>query len=868
MKRFIAILCALLMTVSVFSYTAPQKAEAAMITTYVGDLYVTKMNNLWVEPTTNALMLVTPGNSLSGLYYDRVYAVYDSTKGGYVVQSKVATHVSSSAITVASNAIGLAMSYQPGGDNKEPEYARKNWEAWQQIRVGDVLKIGSGIDLTNKTCSTSGTWGTDFKSNAIIQVHTVRDDSLPKTAFTGKKIVALGDSVTAGGGWVDAIEERYNCEIINSGTPGDRTDEALARFDSVVAAHNPDLVFIKFCLNDCIQYTITTNTLPAFKNNLKTLYNKCRALGAEVVFMNTNNCKMSNWENSSRYSSVGGFIPYFNQFQASIGEVADELGCHFIDVYAQWKDKDYTNYLMDTVHPNAAGYERDKTAIFNYLDAHINEIFPAPANPNLVETNIGDLRIDKYSSIYTEPYNNTIAIVEGGTAMTNAYQHRIIAYYSAAKGGYVVQEKTAAYRQSTSSVPSGGIGLIFYYAPLVTLGSDLARENFAIWQQIRVGDVLKIKSGIDLDANTVSTSGSFGASDYTSNAKISVTTVRDKTAPKTAYSDKTIVAYGDSVTAGGGWTDALAEHFNTNIINAATPGYLSNDGVSTFDKHVAVHDPDIVLLMFGINDATQYSITTSTLTTFKNNMRTLYNKCIAIGAKPIFMTTNNIKVSTFAGYTDRYASVGGFEAYFPQYQQAVRDLANETGSECIDIYADWASVDYTTHLFDTVHPNSKGYDVMLATMKTYLTNNADRIASADPAAFTTKDGVTGITVADNVMYGVGIKNSVSSLVGSFKSTVVVLDAAGNQLADGDYVGTGCIIRNKFSNGTYVDATAVVIGDISGDGNLNALDYIALRNMIKEGADKDSVYAKAGDLSQDTFVNAVDYIALKNKLKGY
>ncbi len=867
MKRVLAIAIAFIMTISVFGYVAPQKAEAANVTTYAGDLYITKMNNLWTEPTTNALMLVTPGNALSGLYYDRVYAVYDSAKGGYVVQSKVATHVSADTITVASNAIGLAMSYQPGGSNLEPEYARKNWEAWQQIRVGDILKIGSGIDLTNKTVSTSGTWGTDFVSNGKIGVYTVRDDAAPKTAFTGKKIVALGDSVTAGGGWVDAIEERYNCEIINSGTPGDRTDEALTRFDSVVAAHDPDIVFIKFCLNDCIQYYISTDTLPNFQNNLRTLYNKCKALGAEVVFMNTNSCKVSNWASNSRYTVVGGFTTYFDEFQASIGEVAAELDCHFIDVYAQWKGKDYNSYLMDTVHPNKAGYELDKTAIFNYLDAHIDEIVPEPANPYLVEKDIGELRIDKFSNIYAEPYQNTIAVVEAGASMTNAYQHRIIASYNAAKGGYVVTEKIPAYRQYTGTVPSGSIGLIFYYAPIVTLGSDLARENFAVWQQIREGDILKVKGGIDFDANTVTTTGSFGQAGYSSSAKIGVTTVRDSSLPKTGYSDKVIVAYGDSVTAGGGWTDDLGIEFNANFINAATPGYLSNNGVSTFDSHVAVHNPDIVLLMFGINDVTQATITTSTLTTFINNMKTLYDKCVAIGAKPIFMTTNNINVSAFASYTSRYSAVGGFETYFPQYQQAIRDLAAETGSDCIDLYAAWNGVDYTTHLFDSVHPNSSGYDIMLNTMISYLSANEDSICASDPAAFTPKDGVTGIVVENSRLSGVATGTTVASLTAKFKSTVVVLDANGAELLSDAMVGTGCIIRNKFSNGTYVDAVAIVKGDTTGDGVTSTNDYIALVSMIKDNADASSVYFVAGDVNSDTMTNSTDYISMKVILVG-
>lgn len=83
---------------------------------------------------------------------------------------------------------------------------------------------------------------------------------------SGKKIklVAFGDSVTQGGEttspnliywvrWSQLLQKKYpaaDIQTVNSGQGGDLSDDGLARLDSAVIAHQPDLVLIAFGLND------------------------------------------------------------------------------------------------------------------------------------------------------------------------------------------------------------------------------------------------------------------------------------------------------------------------------------------------------------------------------------------------------------------------------------------------------------------------------------------------------------------------------------------------------------------------------------------------------------------------------------------
>ncbi len=141
------------------------------------------------------------------------------------------------------------------------------------------------------------------------------------------------------------------------------------------------------------------------------------------------------------------------------------------------------------------------------------------------------------------------------------------------------------------------------------------------------------------------------------------------------------------------------------------------------------------------------------------------------------------------------------------------------------------------------------------------------VVPADPDAFTPNDGVSGITVENSRLNGFEAGTTVTDMVGSFKSNIAVLAADGASLDANATVGTGCIVRNKFSDGTYVDAVAIITGDTTGDGVVSTNDYIALVAMIKASSDTNSVYYIAGDCNYDKVTNSGDYIALKTKLSG-
>lgn len=102
----------------------------------------------------------------------------------------------------------------------------------------------------------------------------------------------------------------------------------------------------------------------------------------------------------------------------------------------------------------------------------------------------------------------------------------------------------------------------------------------------------------------------------------------------------------------------------------------------------------------------------------------------------------------------------------------------------------------------------------------------------------------------------------------FACTVSIFDATGKELEDGGVVGTGCVVKKINSAGEVTNEVEVVIaGDLTGDGNINALDYISMRSLFKDEISLSNVYKLASDINADTMYNASDYIAIKNHCKG-
>ena len=113
----------------------------------------------------------------------------------------------------------------------------------------------------------------------------------------------------------------------------------------------------------------------------------------------------------------------------------------------------------------------------------------------------------------------------------------------------------------------------------------------------------------------------------------------------------TIVAFGDSVTHGavtGGEINYETVYWNrlrqminkvrnfipVNVINAGIGGITANSSLNRMDAHVFAHNPDLIIICFGLNDVNE------PLEKFLNALKTIFEKCNEKGIDAIFMTPN------------------------------------------------------------------------------------------------------------------------------------------------------------------------------------------------------------------------------------
>ena len=187
-------------------------------------------------------------------------------------------------------------------------------------------------------------------------------------------IVAFGDSVTHGSfdagehdyvnvyhrRLANMINEKYNyvpVNVINAGIGGTTAKASLARMESQVFSHSPDLVIVAFGLND------VNGTLDDYLNSLKIIFENCKARDIETVFMTPN---MLNTYVSDRapaqfkdyahvtaeYQNSGRMDEYMN---AAV-KLANDMDIKVADCYAKWKKlaetEDTTALLANAInHP-------------------------------------------------------------------------------------------------------------------------------------------------------------------------------------------------------------------------------------------------------------------------------------------------------------------------------------------------------------------------------------------------------------------------------------------------------------------------------------------------------------------------------------
>jgi len=135
------------------------------------------------------------------------------------------------------------------------------------------------------------------------------------------------------------------------------------------------------------------------------------------------------------------------------------------------------------------------------------------------------------------------------------------------------------------------------------------------------------------------------------------------------------------------------------VINSGISGQSTVDGLNRLQKDVLDQKPDLVTVMFGLNDIVRVP-----QPDFEANLKTMVAKCREIGAEVMFCTPNGI-----------YETPGRPISKLEDYNQAMKAVAAETKSAFCDIYGAYQAVKAQSELefrllcSDPFHPNMDGH---------------------------------------------------------------------------------------------------------------------------------------------------------------
>ena len=182
-------------------------------------------------------------------------------------------------------------------------------------------------------------------------------------------IVCFGDSITAGYGvtrgfpfyWKGMLQSDYpdsRIDIINSGLSGDTTIDGLARLESDVLSHNPDLVTVNFGINDAVMGI----DIEDFKKNEEKIVSLIQGeCGSEILLLSSPPLE------SSYHDKL------MMRYNRAVAEVAGKMNVRFLNIYEAWIKRiqegasNSSLILPGLDHPNEEGYKIIAEEIMNFF---------------------------------------------------------------------------------------------------------------------------------------------------------------------------------------------------------------------------------------------------------------------------------------------------------------------------------------------------------------------------------------------------------------------------------------------------------------------------------------------------------------------
>ncbi len=174
-----------------------------------------------------------------------------------------------------------------------------------------------------------------------------------------------------------------------------------------------------------------------------------------------------------------------------------------------------------------------------------------------------------------------------------------------------------------------------------------------------------------------------------------------------------VVCFGDSVTgvyyhtgSRRAYTDMLgvalrqiAPSAKVEMLNAGISGNTTENALARIDRDVISHRPDLVTVMFGLNDMTRVP-----LPTYRENLKKIAERCQAAGSEVMLVTPNNV-ITTNDRPTEKLI----------QYCDAIRQVGSELNIPVCDVYRELDAArqhdakQWRLLMSDAIHPNMAGH---------------------------------------------------------------------------------------------------------------------------------------------------------------
>lgn len=160
------------------------------------------------------------------------------------------------------------------------------------------------------------------------------------------------------------------------------------------------------------------------------------------------------------------------------------------------------------------------------------------------------------------------------------------------------------------------------------------------------------------------------------------------------------------------------------VRNAGISGDTTRGALVRLDRDVLAHQPQLVTVMFGMNDLVRVPVAE-----FKKNLKDLSVRCRQAGAEVLLCTQDSVMET---------AARPGIK--LAEFTQAIRDVGREESLGVVDCFALYESVrsrdplEWTLLHSDEIHPNMDGHKVFAAAIAQAISGRKVSLKKVGPPA--------------------------------------------------------------------------------------------------------------------------------------